>query len=69
MKNKYKSDTVMKNEDSIMIRFTKKKKWLKPVISDMAKELDESRNFIILEALTEKFKDKEPVKKVAKRPT
>jgi len=47
-----------------MIRFTKKKKWLKEVIDDEAKYLDESRNYIILEALTERFKDKEPPKKV-----
>jgi hypothetical protein len=53
-----------KKDDSIMIRFTKKKKWLKEVINDEAKYLDESRNYIILEALTEKFKDKEPEKKV-----
>lgn len=53
-----------KKDDSIMIRFTKKKKWLKDAIVDEAKRLDESRNYIILEALTERFKDKEPPKKV-----
>lgn len=49
-----------------MIRFTKKKKWLKQVIQAEADFLEESRNNIILEALAEKFKDKEPEKKVRK---
>ena len=53
----------MKKDDSIMIRFTKKKMWLKEVILNEAKNTDESRNFVILQALTEKFKDKEPLKK------
>jgi hypothetical protein len=55
-----------KKDDSIMIRFTKKKKWLKQVIQAEADFLEESRNNIILEALAEKFKDKEPEKKVRK---
>lgn len=55
-----------KKDDSIMIRFTKKKKWLKSVIQAEADFLEESRNNIILEALAEKFKDKEPEKKVRK---
>jgi len=55
-----------KKDDSIMIRFTKKKKWLKAVIQAEADFLEDSRNNIILEALAEKFKDKEPEKKVRK---
>ena len=55
-----------KKDYSIMIRFTKKKKWLKQVIQAEADFLEESRNNIILEALAEKFKDKEPEKKVRK---
>lgn len=55
-----------KKDDSIMIRFTKKKKWLKQVIQAEADFLEESRNNIILEALAEKFKDKEPEKKIRK---
>jgi hypothetical protein len=55
-----------KKDDSIMIRFTKKKKWLKQVIQAEADFLEESRNNMILEALAEKFKDKEPEKKVRK---
>ena len=53
-----------KKDDSIMIRFTKKKKWLKSVIQAEADFLEDSRNNVILEALTERFKDKEPPKKV-----
>jgi len=55
-----------KKDDSIMIRFTKKKKWLKQVIQAEADFLEESRNNVILEALAEKFKDKEPEKKIRK---
>lgn len=55
-----------KHSDSIMIRFTKKKKWLKEVIQAEADFLEDSRNNVILEALAERFKDKEPPKKTFK---
>lgn len=54
------SDKTIKDNGSIMIRFTKKKKWLKSVIEKEATDTEESRNHVILEALAEKFAHKNP---------